>query len=400
MSNGEVHFTALRRSILFQNLSDEQIRGLLPKFHEKNFVSGSIIFEDGSTEADGMYIISSGNVKIYKNIPDGDGKHQAIAVLSEGSFFGEMALLDEDARSAGAQALSDCQLLFLSKQSFYEMISENLLVAHHILTQIAKIMSRRLRETNNLFREVVSWSYRARKEVRDLKNNFLATISHELRTPIHSIQGFTTLMKEYPDTDEKTKQKFFEIIIEESQKLAKLINDMICLAEIEFGSIIVERQPANMKEIVEKAFHHFIDAAKEKEIDYQLILPDPLPGIVVDINRFSQSIEYLIDNAIKFTPVKGKICVKANVTESDLIVSVEDNGKGIPAKYLEKIFDKFYQVDQSTTREIGGAGIGLTLARQIINLHGGKITVYSKENEGSVFTIHLPKELVLYTPRK
>ncbi len=400
MSNAEKYFETLRSSSLFMNLSESDLKALAPKFEKKVFPAGAVIFDDGSTDTDGMYVIGVGSVKIFKNVNDAASKQQAIAVLTAGSYFGDMALLDEEIRSAGAMALEECELLYLSKQSFREMISTNLVVAHQILAQIAKVMSQRLRDTNNLFREVVSWGYRARKEVRELKNNFLATISHELRTPIHSIQGFTTLMKESQDADEQTKQKFVEIILDESKRLGGLINDLICLAEIEFGAIIIERQPANMREVVEKAFNHFKHDAQDKNLNYELSVTPGLPGIVVDVTRLIQAIEHLIDNGIKFTPFGKSLTVSAEESEKELLIKVSDTGKGIPAKYIDRIFDKFYQVDQSSTREIGGAGIGLTLARQIVHLHGGTITVDSKEEKGSVFTIHLPKDHILYRPSR
>ncbi len=400
MTITEKHLETLRASALFHNLSDTDLKTILPKFEEKRVIAGTIVFDDGSTDTEGMYVIARGSVKIFKNVTDSSSKQQAIAVLTAGNYFGDMALLDEETRSAGAMALEECELLYLSKQAFHDMISHNLIMAHQILTQISKVMSKRLRDTNNLFREVVSWGYRARKEVRDLKNNFLSTISHELRTPIHSIQGFTTLMKESSDTDEQTKQKFVEIILEESKRLGGLINDLICLAEIEFGAIILDRQPANLNEVVEKAFQTFKEEAAEKQLKYELVLPSNPPGIVVDVTRLMQATEHLIDNGIKFTPFGKTITVKAEATESDIRIMVIDTGRGIPAKYVDRIFDKFYQVDQSNTREIGGAGIGLTLARQIVHLHGGTIEVQSKENEGSSFIIRLPKEHILYkTPR-
>lgn len=392
----EKHFSALRASALFQNLSDDDIVTILPKFEEKHIPAGTIIFSDGSSNTDGMYVIGKGSVKIYKTVNDSSAKQQAIAVLTGGSYFGDMALLDEETRSAGAMALEDCELLYLSKQAFHEMINQNLVMAHQILTQIAKVMSKRLRDTNNLFREVVGWGYRARKEVRDLKNNFLSTISHELRTPIHSIQGFTALMKDSQGTDEQTKQKFVDIILNESKRLGGLINDLICLAEIEFGAIVLDRHPVNLAEIMDQSYRHFQDEAAEKNLKYELSLQDNLPGIVADVTRLSQAIEHLIDNGIKFTPYGKSVLVKAENTPNEIIISVIDSGKGIPALYKDRIFDKFYQVDQSNTREIGGAGIGLTLARQIIHLHGGTISVDSKEGEGSTFMIKLPKEHIIY----
>jgi signal transduction histidine kinase len=385
----------LRNSTLFKSLSDDELVAIASRFAVQTFASGQIIFDDGSVDTNGMYVIRKGTIKIFKSVVDDSSRQQAVAVLKEGNFFGEMALLDEEVRSAGAAALDDCELLFLSRASFNEIIGQNLETAHRILTQIAKVMSRRLRDTNNLFREVVSWGYRARREVRDLKSNFLSTISHELRTPIHSIQGFTSLMKDTEEIDRETQKKFIEVILEESKRLAGLINDLISLAEIEYGAIILERQSTKFKDVIEKVFESYRSEAEEKKLQYELFVPKDLPALNVDANRLEQAIEHIIENAIKFTDFNGRVSTRVEDRKNAIEIIVSDNGRGIPAKYIDRIFGKFYQVDQSTTRSVDGAGIGLTLARHIIDLHGGQITVTSKEGDGSTFKITLPKEHVI-----
>jgi signal transduction histidine kinase len=385
----------LKSSALFKNLTREQLKTIAPKFDERQFVAGAVLFDDGSREVDGMYVIAKGAIKIYKNLPGDDARQQAIAVLKAGNFFGEMALLDEATRSAGAVVAEDAELLFLSKASFHDMITTHLELAHEILTRIANVMSQRLRDTNNLFREVVTWGYRARKEVRDLKSNFLSTISHELRTPIHSIQGFSSLMKETPDADEATRQKFIDVILEESGRLGGLINGLISLAEMEYGAVVLERKSVNLAEMVEKVFDRFKPEAEGKKIRYQLLIPAQLPAAELDGNRLAQAVEHLISNAIKFTAYHGEISVEIAQLKNSIDIMVSDNGRGIPEQYTDRVFDKFYQIDQSTTRTVDGAGIGLSLARHIVELHGGTISVMSKEGEGSTFKISLPKKHIL-----
>lgn len=385
----------LKSSALFKNLTKEQILTIVPQFELKKIAPGELVFDDGSSQTDGMYIIASGSIKIYKNLPGDETRQQAIAVLPVGSFFGEMALLDEETRSAGAVAMDECELLYLSKESFNSIIGKDLVLAHEILTRISKVMSKRLRDTNNLFREVVSWGYRARKEVRDLKSNFLSTISHELRTPIHSIQGFSSLMRDSANVDDETKQKFIEVILIESKRLGDLINDLISLAEIEYGAIVLERKPCDLSDLTDKALERYKTEAEEKKINFHLLIPANLPEVTIDFHRFQQSLEHLIENAIKFTPYNGEIRIEIAVMKNSIEIMVTDSGPGIPAKFHERIFDKFYQIDQSTTRAVEGAGIGLSLARHIVELHGGTISVLSKEGEGSTFKISLPKQHIL-----
>lgn len=385
----------LKGSSLFRNLSDKDIEAIARLFTVRTFQSGQVIFDDNGQNADGMYVISRGAIKIFKNVIDDQSKQQAVAVLQAGNFFGEMALLDEEVRSAGAAAIDDCELLFLSKDSFNKIIGQNIELAHEILTQISKVMSKRLRDTNNLFREVVSWGYRARKEVRELKSNFLSTISHELRTPIHSIQGFTSLMKDSEEIDRETQKKFIEVIMQESRRLGGLINDLISLAEIEYGAIILERQKTRLADVVTKVYETFKEEAEEKKLKYELSVPADLPSVNVDAQRLGEAIGHMLENAIKFTEFGGAVSLEVVDHDDKLNLVIKDNGRGIPPKYVERIFSKFYQVDQSTTRSVDGAGIGLTLAKHIVDLHGGSIAVLSKEGHGSTFTITLPAELVV-----
>ncbi|MBL7993855.1 ATP-binding protein, partial [bacterium] len=128
---------------------------------------------------------------------------------------------------------------------------------------------------------------------------------------------------------------------------------------------------------------------------FQLLIPANLPAVMVDGNRLLQSIEHLVENAIKFTPYNGEIKIEVAQMKNSIDIMVTDTGAGIPAKFHERIFDKFYQIDQSTTRSVEGAGIGLSLARHIVELHGGVISVLSKEGEGSTFKISLPKQHIL-----
>lgn len=394
--NDPLIVSGLKASSLFQNLSEERISRIATNFQLKRYLPEEIIFEDGSEVVDGLYVIAGGSIKIYKRLGQENSKNQAVAVLQAGNFFGEMALLDEDQRSAGAMSIDNSELLFLSKDSFNELMSQDMDLAHELISRIAKVMSRRLRDTNNLFREVVSWSYRARQEVKDLKSNFLSTISHELRTPIHSIQGFTTLMKDSgEEVDEDTRKRFIDVILQESKRLSDLINDLIALAEMEYGAIVLNIKQIPLGDLVEKAFEDHRLAAQEKRIECHLLIPANLPPVNVDGGRLGQAVEHLIENAVKFTPYDGRVSVEVAQTKASVDILVTDSGNGIPSKLQDKIFDKFYQIDQSTTRAFEGAGIGLSLARHIVELHGGHIAVQSAQEKGATFKISLPKKHIL-----
>jgi len=383
----------LKRSSLFEGVTDAEMTLIVPHFSERLVRPGEVIFDDGNADAGGMFIIATGSIKIYKRVTGDEDRQQAIAVLKPGNFFGEMALLDEEARSAGATAMADGTLLFLSKEAFQDLISQNLELGHKLLMRLSRVLTKRLRDTNNLFREVVTWGYRARKEVRDLKANFLSTISHELRTPIHSIQGFSSLMKDSGEADPDLQKKFAEVILHESKRLGDLINDLISLAEMEYGAVVLQRKEVSLTDLVTKTYEEYQIPAKEKRLSYTLLATPTLP-VTVDAERLAQAVGHIIENAIKFSSYDGRVDVSIEDSADSIGISVSDSGRGIPSKKMEKIFDKFYQVDQSSTRDVEGAGVGLSLAQHLVNLHGGRIDVKSRENEGSTFTIILPKQHV------
>ncbi len=384
----------LQSSHLFRDISDAYMKTIAPRFSVKSMSAGEIIFDDSAREANGMFVIAEGAIKIFKRVAGDDDRQQAVAILKPGNFFGEMALLDEEVRSAGAQAVSDGKLLFLSREAFHELISENLELGHTLLLRLSQVLTKRLRDTNNLFREVVTWGYRARKEVRDLKSNFLSTISHELRTPIHSIQGFSSLMKEADDQDPEMQRKFVEVIIGESKRLGDLINDLIALAEMEYGGVVLQKREIRVDELVTKAFDEYRFLAGERRLSYN-IRTETSQVVHVDADRLTDAVGHLIENAIKFTAFDGRVELHCYEEMESIRIAVEDSGRGIAARNVERIFEKFYQVDQSSTREVEGAGIGLSLARHIVDLHGGRIEVVSHEEKGSTFTIILPKTYVL-----
>lgn len=381
--------TVLKSCILFSKLDKEKILEITQQLDIKSFAFNETIFDEGD-EADGLYIIVDGNVKICKLLKDSE-KQQAVAVLKENDFFGDMALIDEEKRSASAICVTPTSVLFMSRALFDDLIRRDTHTAYLIFAQLSVVMSKRIRKTNNLFREILRWGVTARNEIESLKSTFLRTISHELRTPIHAIQGFSSILKESADLDPETKDEFVAVILKESHRLANLINDLISLSEIEFGATIIHKKDANVTEAVTNAFKRYEPLAAEHKIDLNLKTPDQPILAKVDAKRLEQAICNLIENAIKFTDEGGAVTVSLEETAEKIQVHITDTGIGIADEHLEKIFEDFYQVDQGLTRKFEGTGIGLNLSKKIVELHSGKILVSSTQKKGSTFTIDLDK---------
>lgn len=225
------------------------------------------------------------------------------------------------------------------------------------------------------------------------KEQFLANISHEIRTPINGIAGMASLLSS--DQNPEERQTYLTAIKHSADNLKLIINDILDIASIESGKLKFEKVPFNLGDQLPSIINTFKYQAKEKRISLEYTIEERANRILIgDPVRFNQVIINLIGNAVKFTH-SGSILIncsiaKANKEISWVQISIQDTGVGIPQEKLTTIFESFSQADESITRKFGGTGLGLTIVKQLVELQNGKITVNSKENIGSVFTILIP----------
>ena len=227
------------------------------------------------------------------------------------------------------------------------------------------------------------------KELDEMKSQLLSTVSHELRTPLASIKGFaTTLLRDDIEWDPESRHEFLSIIDEESDRLTELISNLLDMSRIEAGTLRVEPEPTDLEPIIRETADQFQMMSHAHEI--RLNLPRVLPPVMVDPRRARQVLRNLLENAVKYSPEGGPITISAQVADGRVQTSVADRGIGIEPKQLEHIFDRFYQVDSASTRQVGGSGLGLSICKAIIEVHGGEIWVESQAGYGSTFHFTLP----------
>lgn len=228
-----------------------------------------------------------------------------------------------------------------------------------------------------------------------LQSEFLANMSHELRTPLTSIIAFTEIMLEQAEEEGNEVQvENLKDMQESGEKLLIMINDLLDMAKIEAGQMQVRLMSTDLTDVVISVEKTLIPLAKVKNIEVVNNIDYQVPLVVADPDRLRQVFLNLVGNAIKFTPEGGTIYINAEVKGDDAIVAVEDTGVGIDEESLKIIFDKFRQVDSSSTRSHQGTGLGLTLAKNLVKLHGGKIWAESEVGKGSTFkfTVKIDKE--------
>jgi len=228
------------------------------------------------------------------------------------------------------------------------------------------------------------------RRLETMRRDFVANVSHELKTPLTSIKGFTETLLEGALDDKENSRDFLKIIQDHAERLNSLVNDLLSLSYLESKEIILDKSDLNLNQQLEEVVSGFRAQLKKRDIDIKNELPADLT-VKADTDRIRQVFTNLIDNAIKFNAEKGSIRVFSQELEGEIKITVEDSGMGIPAKDIPRIFERFYRVDKARSRSLGGTGLGLSIVKHIVELHGGRAGLESSEGLGSKFWFTLLK---------
>lgn len=228
-------------------------------------------------------------------------------------------------------------------------------------------------------------------EMNRLKDDFVATVSHELRTPLTSIQGYVKmLLRPEVELDAAERRSFLEVIERQSARLRNLIEDLLVVSRLESHEEPPHLDVISLDAIIAQVLEDLEDDLQNKGGRVEIDLPENLPHIVSDESKLTQILANLIGNAVKYSPKGSKVAVTAYVESDGLTVSVGDQGTGIPEDLTERVFDRFFQVDQTTTRTAGGTGLGLYISRRLAELIGARVWLESSTGSGSVFSVWIP----------
>jgi len=230
------------------------------------------------------------------------------------------------------------------------------------------------------------------QKISKRKSDFISAVSHELRTPLTSIKGYASILLagKLGDIPLEVRERL-DRINRHSDELVHLVNDLLDISRIESGKLTMKQEAQDLRHIVERVFDLLSGQLKEKQLNFSFTFPDDANSVFADRSQIERVFINLIGNAIKFTPVQGKIIIRSQRIDQEIQVDIADTGCGIAEKDREAIFEEFYRVDNAINETTKGTGLGLTLVKRIIEAHNGKIWIRSKEDSGSTFSFTLPQ---------
>jgi two-component system phosphate regulon sensor histidine kinase PhoR len=236
------------------------------------------------------------------------------------------------------------------------------------------------------------------KRLETVRADFVANVSHELRTPLTAIRGYAETLLQSPPADPKDAEQFLSIIYRHSERLGRLIDDLLALSDLEAGKVQIIKEKLHVTALIGRVLEIFQDQARRKEIALSQKIQSDLPPIVGDSDRLQQLLINLVDNAVKYTPSGGQVQVSASLASSGnhrpsmVEIAVADTGSGIPAKDLPRLTERFYRVDKARSRELGGTGLGLAIVKHIVQAHHGQLKIESQLQKGTTVRVALPTD--------
>ncbi len=249
--------------------------------------------------------------------------------------------------------------------------------------------------------EIFVYVTKKQKEIDELKKlelfrrEFLADVSHEFKTPIFAAQGFIHTLLDGAMDDDKVRERFLKKAAKNLDSLDVLVKDLLVLSQMETGDIKMNIKPVDMHQLTLSLFGRLENISEDRKVTLK-VKPDDLNEVWVnaDQDRITQVMLNLIENAIKYNNEGGKVIVHFSEGKKSTEISVRDNGPGIPQEHLTRIFERFYRIDKSRSKDRGGTGLGLAIVKHIINAHNTKIAVMSKPEKGTTFSFKLDRPMV------
>lgn len=371
----------------FPGLSEAELENVSQIVRVGTFDPDTIVCQEGAMEYT-LYVILDGWVEISKHL-EGDTP-RILHHQGPGEFFGEMALIHDQPRTATVRTLQKCVLLEMGKEEFNGLLDRNPTVA---LTVMRKVTSR-LRDSDRMAiadlrqknLELLS-AYESLEEEQRLRSEFLTTVAHELRTPLTTVKGYLQLLKSGAIQADKT-QGVAGTISRNVDTIVDLVNNILFLQELEL--ITPEFEPVELDQVVSQVIDGVGRKARDCNLSLKVHIAPALPQVHGDERGLGQAVGALLDNAIKFSPEGGDIEVSVTRQNGSIHIEIADPGVGLPEGQPDDLFERFHRTDAIGGYLFGGVGLGLPIARHVVELHGGRIWAERRPEGGSKFTVALP----------
>ena len=346
---------------------------------ERTYEPGAVIIREGD-EGDSIFLIGSGSAEAV--LGDGGGRTIPLSLMLPGETFGEMAFFEGKPRSATVRARDACVVLEIEGQQLRRLADARPDIEFKVLLTV----SERLRSKNE---QLLALHLKAVEGANRVKDEFFATLGHELRNPLSVISAAIHVLNAGDDSDERA-TRLRETIARQTRHLSRLVDDLVDVSKLVAGKLTLERRSENLSELVERTLSSFRDVGRATE--HVISLTGESLWVNGDSTRLEQVVLNLLDNAVKYTPPGGRIDVSIASEGSEAILRVRDTGVGIHPDSLPLIFDPFVQANRPPVRSQSGLGLGLTLVKRLVELHGGTVSASSAgPSRGSEFVVRLPR---------
>jgi len=353
----------------------------------RTYPPDTILCHEGHFE-DTFYVIVEGQCEISKEF-EGDTQ-RVLHHPGPGEFFGEIALLQGGPRIATVRTIERTTLLEIDRDAFTGVLQRSASMALRVIKQVTL----RLRDSDqnaiaDLRRKNVELA-RAYKELetqQQLRSEFLTTVAHELRTPLTAATGYLQLVESGAVTPERTPE-FLETVAHNLDTVVHLVNSILFLQELEL--ITPECDLLDIEQVVLGAVEETTEQAAQASLTVNTQIESELPDVLGDAGGLSRAVGALLDNAVKFSPDGGEITVRVRAADGTLRIEISDPGVGLPLEQVDDVFKPFTRIEATAGHLFGGVGLGLPIAKQVVESHGGHIQVESTVGKGSTFTIVLP----------
>jgi signal transduction histidine kinase len=263
--------------------------------------------------------------------------------------------------------------------------------------EVSRVLQAQLQEERELLRErveertaLLSAANQELLESMKFKDTFFASVTHELRTPIHVINGYTELMQKKAEGLSDKQQGYLSHIAQGTENLLNVINDILDMTRIQAGELSLKTVVVSLEDVCRSALAFIQEEAVRKNVEVEPLPQNGGPNVMADAQRFKQIMNNLLNNAVKFTPPGGRVGINVHQLNDGLLIAVWDSGIGIPEKDIPFLFEPFFKAENRRGEDVEGTGLGLSLVKQLVEAHGWQVKVESVLDQGSTFTIHIP----------